>query len=77
MLACALLFVSCAAGNSDNASTTATSTVTPPLTQTLAPVPRPQKILDLMKSRGEQDEASHSEDRFTAKDAVITVPKLK
>src|SRR5882724_6702025 len=53
----ALLFASCSAGNSDNASTTATSTVTPPSTQTLTVVPRPQKILDMMKARGEQDEA--------------------
>jgi hypothetical protein len=53
----ALLFASCAANNSDNKSTTATTTVTPPATQTLALVPRPQKIVDLMKNRGEQDEA--------------------
>jgi hypothetical protein len=56
-LTCALVFASCSAGNSDNASTTATSTVTPPPTQTLTVVPRPQKIIDLMKARGEQDEA--------------------
>lgn len=53
----ALLFASCSAGNPDNASTTATSTVTPSPTQTLTVIPRPQKILDLMKARGEQDEA--------------------
>jgi len=53
----ALLFASCSAGNSDNTSTTATSTVTPSPTQTLTVIPRPQKILDLMKARGEQDEA--------------------
>ncbi|MFN2514313.1 MAG: hypothetical protein ABR568_23230, partial [Pyrinomonadaceae bacterium] len=52
-----LFFASCSAGNSDNASTTATSTVTPPPTQNLTVVPRPQKILDLMKARAEQDEA--------------------
>jgi len=57
MLACALLFVSCAAGNSDNASTTATSTVYAALTQTSRGA-KTAKILDLMKSRGEQDEAS-------------------
>jgi hypothetical protein len=55
--AAALLFSSCSAGNPDNTSTTATSTVTPPSTQTLSLVPRPQNILDLMKERGEQDEA--------------------
>ena len=56
LLAFALLFASCATA-SDNKSTTATTTVTPPATQTLALVPRPQKIMDLMKARGEQDEA--------------------
>jgi len=35
----------------------ATSPVTPPLTQKLSVIPRPQKILDLMKERGEQDQA--------------------
>ena len=53
----ALLFASYAAGNSDNASTTATTTVAPPPAQTLTLVPRPQKVIDLMKARGEQDEA--------------------
>jgi hypothetical protein len=52
----ALLLASCSAGN-DNASTTATSTATPPPTQKLNLIPRPQKIVDLMKTRGEQDEA--------------------
>jgi hypothetical protein len=56
LLAFALLFASCAT-SPDNKSTTATTTVTPPATQTLALVPRPQKIMDLMKARGEQDEA--------------------
>jgi hypothetical protein len=55
LLSFALLFASCA--TPDYKSTTATTTVTPPATQTLALVPRPQKILDLMKARGEQDEA--------------------
>jgi hypothetical protein len=55
--ALALLLISCAANNQDNKSTTATTTVTPPPTQTLALVPRPQKIADLMKGRGEQDKA--------------------
>lgn len=52
----ALLLAACS-GNPDNASTTATTTVTPPPVQVLAVAPRPQKILDLMKARGEQDEA--------------------
>jgi len=78
MLACALLFISCAAGNSDNASTTATSTVTPPLTQTLAVVPRPQKILDMMKTRGEQDEGKPTLKIVSpAKDAVINGSKVE
>jgi hypothetical protein len=77
-LACALLFISCAAGNSDNASTTATSTVTPPATQTLALVARPQKILDLMKARGEQDEAQPTLKIVSpAKDAVIAGSKVE
>ena len=58
-LAFALLFAACATAP-DNKSTTATTTVTPPATQTLAQVPRPQKIVDLMKNRGEQDEAKPS-----------------
>lgn len=57
LTAFALLFASCSAGNSDNASTTATSTVTPPPTQTLTVVPRPQSIVSLMTARGEQDQA--------------------
>ena len=41
----------------DNANTTATTSVTPPGVQNLSVVPRPQKIVDMMKARGEQDEA--------------------
>jgi hypothetical protein len=77
ILASALLFISCA-GNSDNASTTATTTVTPPPTQTLAVVARPQKILDLMKARGEQDEAKPTLKIVSpAKDAVIAGSKVE
>ena len=77
MAACALLLVSCA-GNSDNASTTATSTVTPPPKQVLAVVPRPQKILDMMKARGEQDEAKPTIKIISpAKDAVINGSKVE
>jgi hypothetical protein len=57
LAAAALLFVSCSGEKPDNAGTTATSTVTPPPTQRLTVVPRPQKILDLMKQRGDQDQA--------------------
>ena len=78
LAALALLFASCSAGNPDNASTTATRRVTPPPTQTLSLVPRPQKILDLMKERGEQDQAKPVLKIISpAKNAVIngsTVP---
>jgi hypothetical protein len=68
----ALLFASCSAGNPDNASTTATTTVTPPPTQTLSVVPRPQNIIDLMKARGQQDEAKPTLKIISpAKNAVI------
>src|SRR6267142_908889 len=68
----ALLFASCSTSPSDNANTTATSTVTPPTTQTLTMVPRPQKILDMMKARGEQDQAKPILKIVSpAKDAVI------
>jgi hypothetical protein len=45
----------CSADNENH--TTAVSTVTPPPNQVLQEVPRPRKILELMKARGEQDEA--------------------
>jgi hypothetical protein len=71
------LFVSCG-GSPDNASTTATSTVTPPPTQTLTVVPRPQKILDLMKARGEQDQAKPVLKVVSpAKDAVINGSRVE
>lgn len=40
-----------------NSNATATTSVTPPGVQNLSVVPRPQKIVDLMKARGEQDDA--------------------
>jgi hypothetical protein len=73
----ALLVTACSA-DSGNAGTTATTTVTPPPTQTLTLVPRPQKILDLMKARGEQDEAKPSLKIVApAKDAVINGSKVE
>lgn len=42
----------------DNQHTTATTNVTPPGSQNLTLVPRPQKIMDTMNARGRQDEAS-------------------
>ena len=58
IIACALLLIlaGCQQSN-DNANTTATTSVTPPGMQNLTVVPRPQKIVDMMKERGEQDEA--------------------
>ena len=47
----------CTGRNNENRNTTATSQVTPSPTQVLKIVPRPQVIVDLMKQRGEQDEA--------------------
>ena len=44
--------------NNENANTTVTTQVTPPPVQSLSVVPRPQQIADLMKARGEQDEAA-------------------
>jgi len=64
------LFAACSGGNDNYA--TATKTVTPPPHQTLTVVPRPQSILDLMKQRGEQDQAKPLLKILTpAKDAVI------
>ncbi len=40
-----------------NTNTTATTTATPPAAQELKVVPRPQSIADMMKQRGEQDQA--------------------
>ena len=64
------LFAACSSGNDNYA--TATTTVTPPPHQTLSVVPRPQSILDLMKQRGEQDQAKPVLKIVTpAKDAAI------
>ncbi len=49
------LLAACSADNQNQ--TTAVTTVTPPPRQVLQVVPRPQNILDLMRQRGEQDEA--------------------
>jgi hypothetical protein len=70
-----LLFAACAGGNDNH--TTATTTVTPPPAQVLTVVPRPQGILDLMKQRGEQDQATPALKIVTpAKDAVINGPTV-
>jgi hypothetical protein len=65
-----LLVAACSSANDNH--TTATTTVTPPPSQKLTIVPRPQSILDLMKQRGEQDQAKPVLKIVTpAKDAVI------
>jgi hypothetical protein len=64
------LFAACSSGNDNYA--TATTTVTPPPHQTLTVVPTPQSILDLMKQRGEQDQAKPVLKIVTpSKDAVV------
>jgi hypothetical protein len=77
LLGSAILFAACA-GNTENANTTATSAVSPPATQTLALINRPQKISDLMKARGEQDAALPTLKIVSpAKDAVIEGTKVE
>ena len=69
----ALLAVAGCATNPDNANTTATNVVAPPPTQKLTLVARPQSILELMKQRGEQDEAQPTLRIVSpAKDAIVT-----
>ncbi len=78
LVCCALLLIlaGCQQAN-DNANTTATSSVTPPGVQTLTLVPRPAKIVDMMKARGEQDEATPALKIISpAKDAVINGSKV-
>lgn len=52
-----LVWVTACTDNTENKNTTATTPVTPSPAQVLKVVPRPQSIVDLMKQRGEQDEA--------------------
>src|SRR6267143_3373467 len=53
----ALLVLAGCQQTSDSTNTTATTNATPPGMQSLTIVPRPQKIVDMMKARGEQDDA--------------------
>jgi len=77
LAAVALVFASCAA-NQETASTTVTTTATPPPKQLLTLVARPQKIVDLMKARGEQDQATPTIKIVSpAKDAVINGSKVE
>src|SRR6266496_340859 len=55
-VAAAFISAGCQQAN-ENQNTTATSSVTPPATQNLAVVSRPEKIEQMMKDRGEQDQA--------------------
>src|SRR6185369_3148320 len=73
LLACAAVAVlaNCEPAN-QNTNTTATTTASPPVAQELKVVPRPQAIADMMKQRGEQDQAMPSLRVIApAKDAVI------
>src|SRR5687767_4628215 len=51
-----LLSAGCAS-HEENKNTTATTAASPPIVKELSVVPRPQTIEDLMKQRGEQDQA--------------------
>lgn len=65
------------ASDQDNANTTATQVIAPPPIQTLTVVSRPQTILDLMKQRGDQDEAQPILRIVSpAKDAVINAANV-
>src|SRR5438128_10414491 len=55
-VAAAFISAGCQQAN-ENQNTTATSSVTPPATQNLTLVSRPEKIEQMMKERGEQDQA--------------------
>lgn len=55
-MAC-LAFTSCTPTTNENSNTTATTTASPPVVKELTVVPRPQTIEELMKQRGEQDQA--------------------
>jgi hypothetical protein len=52
----ALVLTGCVKPN-DNSNTTATTVVSPPAKQNLTQIPRPAKIEQMMKDRGEQDQA--------------------
>jgi len=76
LFTCSIVITACS-GNADNSATTVTTTVTPPAVQSLSVVPRPQAIFDLMKSRGEQDEAAPTLKIVSpAANAVITGSKV-
>ena len=51
-----VLFAACTSRD-ENGNTTATTTASPPIVKDLTVVPRPQTVEELMKQRGEQDQA--------------------
>ena len=52
-----LAFLSGCTARDENANTTATTTVSPPVAKELTVVSRPERIHEMMRQRGEQDEA--------------------
>src|SRR6266545_6638978 len=56
-LVLSLAAITACQSTNENANTTATTTASPPVSQELKVVSRPQAIVDMMKQRGEQDEA--------------------
>src|SRR5437870_12225375 len=54
---CALVALASCEQKTENSNTTATTTVSPPSKQELTRVSRPQAIEEMMKTRGEQDQA--------------------
>src|SRR5262249_38845692 len=61
-----------------NTNTTATTQATPPGAQNLSVIPRPPKVADLMKARGEQDQALPTLKIVSpAKDATLNGSKVE
>jgi hypothetical protein len=57
MCALGLMLLAGCASRDENGNTTATTTVSPPIVKELTVVPRPQTIEEMMRERGEQDQA--------------------
>src|SRR6266446_3889496 len=72
-----VFFAGCQQAN-ENTNTTATTNATPPGAQSLTVIPRPQKIVDLMKARGEQDDARPTlKIAMPAKNASLNGPTVE
>ena len=67
LLGADVLLAGCASPE-ENKNTTATTTVSPPIVKELTVVPRPQTIDDMMKQRGEQDQAKPTLQRGLARE---------